>query len=273
MALSTVDRVFGLEYPMSIATSLAFEGLLHTGEHAADKGEPPVHSFRAIFVNVRTLFRNVYNAFEDKKAELDADIALAAIEEDVKAIRETVAAVSPSTICVFYLCQYKTINKEFPQAKFKNPSTPNQTHYNSVEMDVYRRVVKDELFEAKLFDVEISNNVDTVCLTHLPIDLLWQKNFPKLALLESHTGKVKGQLEWYTKLNGKPENVPFNKATLTLYGDGVMFAPEDLKSRRVLEKVAAKFSWNQSTTMSRIKSTLRIANEPFLIEYIDRLSK
>ncbi|ANZ50220.1 hypothetical protein PHOBOS_30 [Erwinia phage vB_EamM_Phobos] len=271
MALSTVDRVFGLEYPMSMPTSLAFEGLLKTGEHANDKGEPPIHQYRAIFVNVRTLFRNVYNAFGDKKAELDANIALAAIEEDVKTIRETVTAVSPSTICVFYLCQYKTVNKEFPQAKFKNPTTPIAVHYNSVEMDVYRKVINEKLFDVKLFDVEIKNNVDTVCLTHLPMDLLWRKHFPKLALLESHTGKVKGPLEWYTKLNGKPENIPFNKATLQLYGDGVMFSPEDLKSRRVLEKVAQKYNWNQSTTQSRMRQSLRIANEPFLIEYLNRL--
>lgn len=273
MALSTVDRVFGLEYPMSIATSLAFEGLLRTGEHANDKGEPPIHQFRAVFINVRTLFRNVYNAFEDKKADLEADIALAAIEEDVNCIRETVSAVSPSTICVFYLCQYKTINKVFPQAKFKNPNTPIQVHYNSVELDVYRRIVNDKLFDVKLFDVQIENNADTVCLTHLPIDLLWRKKFPKLALLESHTGKVKGQLEWYTKLNGKPANVPFCKASLTLYGDGVMFSPEDLKSRRVLEKTAQAYKWDQTTTMSRMKQTLKLANEPFLIEYINRLGE
>ena len=107
----------------------------------------------------------------------------------------------------------------------------------------------------------------------MPADLLARKDFPKLGLLESHTGKVKTQLEWYTKLNGKPQHIPFNKAFLTLFGDGVMFSPLDRKTRGVVLKTAEKYSWKQDTTMDRIYNCLKLVNEPFVIELLRRLMK
>lgn len=272
MSLIPIDREYG-NLPMSMATSLAIEGLLHLGEHEGNKGEPPVHKFQVLLINLRTLFRNVYNAFGDRKDAVTADIALAAIEEDIKAIRETVTAVSPSTVCAIYLCEYQGLMKRFPQGKFYSPSTPPQVHFHSVEQDVYRAVKERELFDVEYFDVDLKGSHNTVVLTHLPVDLLSRKEFPVLALLESHTGAVKTHLEWNSRLNGKPGYVPFNRIFLQLYGDKVMFSPGDLKSRRVLEKTGTKHKWDGDTTMSRIYQCLQIANEPFLIDYLKRLDR
>lgn len=272
MSLSPIDREYG-NLQMSIATSLAFEGLLHLGEHEGAKGEPPVHKYQTVLINLRTLFRNAYNAFGDNKGSVTADVALAAIEEDLRSLRETVSAVSPSTVCAIYLCEYQSLMKKFPQGKFYSPNTPAQVHFHSVEQDVYKMVKNGNLPDVEYFDTDLKGNHDTAILTHLPVDLLSREEFPKLALLESHTGAVKTHLEWNTRLNGKPDYVPFNRIFLQVYGDKVMFAPGDLKSRRVLEKTADKFKWSADTTMSRIYQTLQIANEPFLIEYLKRLAR
>ncbi|MCT7476116.1 hypothetical protein N5V81_14120 [Escherichia coli] len=42
------------------------KGLLHTGEYADWKGELPIHSYQEIYLNLRTLFRNAFYAFEER---------------------------------------------------------------------------------------------------------------------------------------------------------------------------------------------------------------
>jgi len=269
----SVDRVFG-NYPISIASSLALEGLTHTGEYAdwsRGKEQPPIHQFQAFYLNIRTLFRNAFYAFEENRDSLRADTIRTCIEEDIQNIIATAQAVAPSMVCVPYLCQYKTVNKMFPEAAFKNANTESQIFYNSLEMDVYRMVGNEKLWDTQLFDCEIKGEQDTVILTHLPLDLLSRKHFPKLALIESHTGKLKTHLEWNSKLYNKPLNVPFNKAFLTLFGDGIMFSPQDLKVRRVVLKAAEKYHWRADTTMDRIKLNLKLMNEPHVMAFLDKL--
>lgn len=275
----SVDRVFG-SYPMSIATSLAMEGLLHTGEYADWKGKLPIHDYQEIFLNVRTLFRNAFYAFEDNRDRLTPEVIRTCIEEDIAQFTAVASAAAPAMVCVPYLCQYKTVNKEFPLAHFRNAlggegtMSANQAFYNSVEQDVYRMFLNEETGMENLlaFDNFPKNNKDTLLLTHYPADLIHKNRFPKLGLLESHSGKVKKQMEWYTKLYNKPKQIPFNKAFLVLFGDAYMFSPQDRKIRNVLLKTAEKYHWDQSTTMDRIYNCLKLVNEPHVIDYLRKLS-
>lgn len=273
----SIDRVFGF-YPMSIATSLAFEGLLRTGEHADIPGPSPIGEYGAILINIRTIFRNAFGSFEDKRDYLTPETLLTCIVEDVKAIMATAKAVAPSVLCVPYICMYKSANKEFPEAAFRNilggPSpTPSQAFYVSLEQDVYRAILTNKPFEIEEFDVYPEGTHDTLILTQYPSDLLARKKFPKLALLESHTGRIKEPGEWFTKMNGKPEQIPFNKGFLVLFGDAHMFSPLDRKVRSVLVKTAEKYNWNQGTSMDRIYNCLRLVNEPHVIEFVRRLNR
>lgn len=270
MAVSMVDRVFG-HYPVSVATSLAIEGLLHTGEHENTKPAPYL-KYDTLLLNVRTIFRNAWNAFENKADELHYDVMRECVLQDIKTIQDAVKAVSPTMICVPYICEYKSLNRLYPNANFRNPTTPNQIHYNAVEKDVYAKV--DELFEDLVkFDVQLSGDSETVLLTHLPIDLLSYKKFPRIGLLESHTGKVKTRMEWNTKLQNKPKQIPFYRCMLQMFGDGVLFAAQDLKVRRVLVKTAEKYSWSATTTLEKIYENLRMANEPHVTVFLRKLEK
>ena len=268
----STDRQFGF-YPCTIGTSLALEGLFHTGEFDSDKTEPVFNKYQNLYINIRTLMRNAFGSFGDKKAYLDSEIVMTAITEDIETIIDTVNSVSPSMVCVPYLCLYKSVNRVFKEARFlesDNP-TPGQIHYRSIEQDIYRRVHNEQLFDTRIFDVEIEGKEDTLIISHLAADLLCYKNFPLLSLLESHTGKVKKRLEWNTKLNNKPKNVPFTRATLQLLGDGVMFSPVDRKLVKVFLATAEKYKWAADTTMDRIYVGLRASNEPHLVNYLKRL--
>lgn len=270
MAVSMIDRVFG-HYPVSIATSLALEGLFHTGEYNSDRPAPYL-KYDTLLLNVRTIFRNAWNAFEGKTDDVHYDVMRECVLQDIKTIQETVNAVSPTTICVPYLCKYKTLNKKYPNANFRNPNTPNQLHYNAVENDVYTKA--EEMFEDLIsFDTELSGETETLLLTHMPLDLLSYKKFPRMALLESHTGKVKTRVEWASKLQNKPKGIPFYRCTLQMFGDGVMFGPQELKVRRVLLKTAEKYTWSATTTTEKMFENLRMANEPHLLTFLRKLEK
>lgn len=273
MSPISVDRKFG-GYPISIAGSLAMEGLLHTGEFADRDGELAINEYQALFLNLRTLFRNAFYAFEENRERLTPDVLKTCIEEDIENIFATARAVAPSMVCVFYLCEYKKVNREFPKGTFRNANTPNQVFYNSLEQDVYKMFLLEQprRDDFQVFDVYPDGDKNTLLLTHYPCDLLAVKKFPRLALLESHTGEVKTQLQWNTKMYNKPERIPFNKGFLTLFGDNVMFHPQDRKIRTVVLKVAEKYSWNASTTMDRINNCLRLANEPHVIAYLRELN-
>lgn len=264
------DRVFG-NYPMSIATSLAFEGLFHTGEFQGVTTPLETNNHQCVMVNIRTLFRNAFYAFENNRERLEGVTMLTCIGEDALAIVRTVKEMAPHLDVQFYFCQMIGVNRLFPEAKFKNANTPAQIFYNTLEKDTYTRL--SEVIQYVPFEIEIKNDRETLIVTHMPMDLLWRKNFPKLSLLESHTGRVKSHTEWYSKLNGKPEQLPFCKAFLVLFGDGVVFSPLDLKSRGVLLEIAQKYKWHQGTTLDRIYNCLRLENEPHLLEYIRRLSR
>lgn len=273
MSPISVDRKYG-SYPVSIASSMAMEGLLHVGEYADKKGESLIKDYQALFLNLRTLFRNAFYAFEENRERLTADVLKTCIEEDIENIKAAALAAAPSMVCVFYLCEYHTVNKVFPKGDFRNATTPNQIFYNSVEQDVYKMFLKEEprREDFLVFDVFPKGDKNTLILTHYPADLLAVKEFPKLALLESHTGEVKGQLQWNTKMYNKPERIPFNKGFLTLFGDGAMFHPQDRKVRNVVLKTAEKYSWHADTTMDRIYNGLKLANEPFVIDYLRKLN-
>lgn len=270
MSPISTDRVFG-SFPISIATSLALEGLFHTGEHEGAIGPLAADSHQALWINLRTLFRNAFYAFEDKRDFLTPEVMIESLGQDVAAIRSAVAQHAPQLEVVFYFCQMHGVNRVFPEAKFKNANTPAQLFYNALEKDTYVGLADASKYQ--VFDVELKNDKDTLIVTHLPMDLLWREHFPKLTLLESHTGKVKAHTEWYSKLNGKPAQLPFCKAFLTLFGDGVVFSPLERKPREVLLKVADKYKWNQGTTWDRINNALRLENEPHLAEFLRRLSR
>ena len=65
-----LDRTLGF-FPMSIATSLAFEGVTHLGEYGDRPGEPEINQIEAIWCNLRTLIRNAIGAFTKEKKTAD----------------------------------------------------------------------------------------------------------------------------------------------------------------------------------------------------------
>ena len=98
-------------------------------------------------------------------------------------------------------------------------------------------------------------------LTHYPADLLPYKDFKKLDLLESHTGKLKTYINWYSKyypISGKDMSIlPFTKKLLFIFGDKYQIAPTPIKLRTSIYEVASNSNWSPLTTEKKINLDLK----------------
>lgn len=279
--IKATDRRIGF-YPISIATSLALEGAMHTGEY----DDPSAKDFplrgKVLFVNMRTLYRNVYNAFgSTDHPYLKTDTIIEALSEDMTGIVDAVKRGEPECEVKFYYCTYKSLNKILGELNYynrgsddpKDNSTAKQKHYRELEVSMFEALeeAKEDLPSSIIleeFDFYLESKKPTVLLTHLPTDLLSEDKMPSCLLLESHTGKVKGRNEWASKLYGKPKNIPFSKMTLSVFGDGQIIAPQPPKFRKKLLELGAKFRWDHRTSDVRLIEAVKSAKEPHLVTFL-----
>jgi len=254
--------------PMSIATSLAMESLCGFGEFENDK--PFINKTDDLWVNLRTLFRNVYHSLESytKKTVLVEDLVYA-VMDDIIVLKSVLEYHSKGRVePTFYICEYKGLQREFPNAEIKQPKTDLQIYERSME-DAFVKTVKDTDFftdsNINFFDVKIKGKGgNTLFLTHLPIDLLWRSNFKTPYLLESHTGAIKGKVKWYTKLTGGNKNfrIPFNKMTLQVFGDGNnLFSAMSRKIKVPIMELAEQRRWSSVTSTEKIRADLNLMSD------------
>lgn len=275
--MESLDRTLGF-FPMSIGTSLAFEGLFRVGDHADMSGKVNHDSYEAIYINMRTLVRNVIQAYEsDAINYIKNESIIEGVEQDQGQIISTLAEMAPNKKVVFYICTHESLNRKYPNARFKVAETPKQLLLEALETGVltYFHDLMKESEPDNIFDLDISSTLRTLILTHQPLDLLSNYKFPDLYLLESHTGKIKSKRDWYTKLNIKKEImcIPFTKAMLQIFGDGAMFLAQDLKVRRELVVIGNKRKWNGMTTHSRMIEDIKLEYEPHLYDFVVKMGR
>lgn len=256
--------------PLSIGTSLALESLGGFGEFESDT--PPISRYNELWVNLRTIFRNCFNAVERTvHADMQGRDLIDAFVEDIQVLASTIDLKSSGRLTpVFYVQSYKTFMKTFPNAKWKEINTAKQ----QLEFDVEQKVIalflkehKEALnMDVREYDTKITDKGDqVVMLTHYPSDLLYRSSFSQLTLLESHSGALKTKPEWYTKLtSGKKYNrIPFNRMTLQVFGDGnVLFSSMSIKIKNRLLSLAEEHNWTPVTTDEKVRYSINQLYDP-----------
>lgn len=261
------------QIPVSIGTSLALEGAFGILEdnHNAN---PIINNVDVIYVNIRTLIRNMVGAIETEALHsvFPEDLAyilvneLTTIEQAVSVFTEGRVKVQP------YLCNYRQLPKRFQFAILKNANTERQ-RWAALREENTVIEFKNILHEhPSIIPIETDmdlprDNRRVLLLSNYAIDLLQRYRFSAITLLESHTGATKPPALWYTKLtNGKDlTNIPFDRMTLQFFGDnGNLFTGFPIKYRRVMLDIAVKNHWTALTTKDLIISSIHKAYEPEL---------
>ncbi len=268
------------QYSISIATSLALEGAMDIyPDRPKVYKRPPLPEYSELWINLKTLFRNVYGAIETSQrpqmSKLDYTTLLLS---DMAVLDGLVPELTQRrTTVVFYSCNYMKLKNEFPKAILRADNTDLQKAYTRLEADVLTEVLKNDShlqFKILTFDVLIKVPVESrskkvLMLTNLVTDLLSRYDFGTLDLLESHTGIIKKPPMWYTKLHGgtKLTRIPFDRMTMQMFGDASnpgLFRPHDISLRNLVLEIAEKFRWNNTTTKDRIIMSVKSFRNPSL---------
>lgn len=266
------------KFPISVATSLALEGLFGIHDSIPVTGQPPVTECDVVVINVKTLLRNVLGSCPKEMSDaMTVDAAVFYILDEILTIKNIFDIETKHRVkAMFYIPSYKYMNIKFPKATLKEPTTPKQIAASKFEEDCIKMLLsrQGEIYAPYMItdlDVTLENNPRTFMITHLAVDLLCCKGVKSLALLESHTGIVKYSNQWYTKLkNGKDlYRIPFDKMSIQFFGDsGGMFQPFESKMRKVMLETAEKNQWTQVTTKNKILNDLMRDYEPVLAAII-----
>lgn len=256
--MNIIERDVG-QIPVSIGTSLAFEGLL--GIHPNQPKQPTNNkTIQSVWVNLRTLARNLFAAVPtDQVDNVDYSAAVTVLLTEVQVIPAAMQQRGFTGKIEYYMASKDAVKWAFPKATFKETKGPK-----ALAMEMFERFVAIELLQqmkalripVREIDAKPKAGEGIVALlTHYPHELLWKPQFSRLLLLESHTGKIKTYSTWYTKLNNIDDDnpMPFTEFTLQVFGDGVMIAPQQpLKLRRELKELAKAKKWTGITSPDKL---------------------
>lgn len=235
--------------PISVGTSMAIEGL-------RVEGLPP---FDYLWINLRTLYRNLLACVETWVRDATDPYTVANIMmEEMEHVRDAVMALTGGRIQVqWYLSAPETLAKVLPDAIIRAPKTDLQKHMAALSDKAMDTVIKNiGVNNVMFFRPLLKGPGRTLCLTHVPSDLLSYKSFEELMLLESHTGKIKRYAEFNTKFSNGSElkHMPFNGFTLSIFGDNnVLLYQAPGKIRRAVLEIAAKYDWTPITTREKMR--------------------
>ena len=281
-ALST--RMLG-QFPLSIATSVAFESLLNM-EPPADAPPwvrrpsgsiEPIKRMGELWVNLRTLLRNIDGAIDsetlNEASPLDYYRVLVA---EISAIQAIVNDLPPDQrpVLRFFTKSYENLSKIWPHALFRDVTAPKLKVYAVMEnnvMSYFAEDIKKGIFSPEqvvIADSYLTLGLRPSLLSHFPVDLVLTKGNKFEALVESHTGAIKRKEEWYTKLRdgNKYPRIPFDRAMVQIFGDKEnMLSPQTIQIRKRLGAISEKYHWNPTTTRDRVTFCIEQEKEPVLL--------
>lgn len=273
-------------FPLSIGTGLAFESLFTRTMPAYDPerkipNEVHVSDYQECWISLSTLFRNM-------SSSIKKEVFHSTTEQEFKDALETEIEVINSlfmnegnNLCRprYYYCTYDDLPGKLPEAiKLRGDKTDSQKMQRLTHNRVMKLMLKatDEIFEFKSEIKSPQGKPTALILTHHPYDLLSYRNFHKLDLLESNTGRLKPRHLWNTKYYPVGDSdmsiLPFTRKLLLVFGDRVQIQPNDYKLRKLILEAARKYNWTALTTLEKVMFDLSIEiKEPFVLDFLRKL--
>lgn len=266
------DRELG-QFPISIGTSLAIESAL--GVHpdiVTDRA--PVREYTQLWVNMRTLFRNLWGSINKQYvSQLEPEQLAQALAEEVEFIVAHIREHTQGKVEVVpYYSNFQGIENTYnrPPAQLRMDNTEKQRIVTAMHNATMEAFLPAHEGEVKLFMLKIKakDAPKAMIVTHYAIDLLSHPDFLKLTLLESHTGAIKDRSQWYTKYyEGKDlARIPFREDMLQVFGDKETFHPADIRLRRAIIEIAERYQWTSLTTTDKIRYGIETLQNPLFKE-------
>ena len=254
-------------FPMSIGTSLAFEGLL--GIHPERPNLPDrSKEFQTLWINLETLARNAISAYSMKKPK---DITLNQLvdhmSQDTEMIDRVLHDRGIKLKVFYYTTKQMGFKTKFPDFNLYVPTSDNTIAHMKLVKEASAILVKklNSTFEMNEFNVRVVDK--TLVMTHYGWDLMTQSTRNGIALIESHTGVIKPPELWYTKLNSSNAKLPFYRCFMGIVGDRHYIAPNAVLKKKIL-RISREQRWHNMTAFSKILADLRMLKEDRVLEFV-----
>lgn len=273
-------------FPLSIGTSLALESLFNPRSTPYDPNrEIPnvinINNYNEIYFNISTLFRNLTGSV-DKKVFLNISvIELAEVLEFELELINDIFRNEGNNVCkpIYYNIDYDSIAEKLLIKKVvtRIDNTEYQKYYNDIFNKTLKLIKRNNKNILEIEDlIKPSNRNSSLIVSHYAYDLLSEKNFKQLDLLESHTGKLKHLVEFNSKYYPITEknlsHLPFNKKLLYIFGDKTFIKPSDIRLRLQILETSIKRKWTPATTKEKILFDLDLdIKEPYVLAWIKSL--
>lgn len=269
---------------VSVGTSLALETIV-PGWPVFDRDRVApdfvgLSGYKRVWFNVRTLFRNLYNAIDSgaRDSVQVTDVA-EALAEEISAVHRAITDATAGGVQVkFYNINYERVKKIFPAADVRVPKTDKQIAQDKLMHKSIERCKEIIETNHKGWWVESGPRLDpgtygeTLMCSHIGLDLLNYPRFGRLTLLESHTGQIKERNLWYTKLlMGKNYPIiPFCEPMLQIFGDDHIFHPKNIAIKRAITLMAQQNHWSFTTSMSKLRSDVNKHPDKLFVKEIQK---
>jgi hypothetical protein len=254
-------------FPLSIATSLAIESAVGIHPDLPRPDVMPIKQYRGVWINMRTLYRNIVGAMSKEIAASISAVEIAQIlDEEMRVIPDFLGEYAGAPVNVtYYFNNLNEVERKHPEADVRKDTTDRMRHFTRVMGDVMKVMLAERSDRFIVVNDRLPGEaVKTLIITHIAYDLLAEKNFGGLVLLESHTGRIKPKPLWYSKYyQGRDlAMIPFTEELLQVFGDTETFHPLDKKLREAIIEVAAKRGWHASTSRERIVEGIKELPNP-----------
>lgn len=266
------------KFALSIGTSLAIETIFNVNDNVPPINPPPFKSYQYLYVNVRTLIRNMNGAvLKELKTVWSVDKYLEELTNELDTLPEIINDYSKGKMqVVFYIDTYKDIKKHYPNAILRQTKGPVALAYEALENELVNLLLKTnhrEKHAINVYNCKVLLPKEKVLLfSHIPMDLIPYAHTSRCDLLESHTGAIKDRYKWFTKLNSSGlERVPFGKFSIQVFGDSKHFAGLSHRYKRALIDVAKDSWWSQDTTDKLMKTGISRIKDKEIVSVLLKL--
>lgn len=272
-------------FNLSVATGLAMETLFEPVRAVVDPDrEVPeklnINKDYLFMINCETLYRNLQGSVsKDVFDNANPEDLVYILLEELRLIESLCGEEGGGYLTpYFYASNYDKVTGYLHRiVKKREPRTELQKlHKKKMDRTLsYLCALREDI---KIHESKTDYPKADSCLifSHYPYDLLFYKNFRDMNLLESHTGKIKSRVNWSTKYypfpQGNMDILPFNRTLLLVFGDKVMFSPNEMQLRKYVIDTAVHGKWTPLTTREKMLFDFkRFIPEPYVVAVLASL--
>jgi len=244
---------------LSIGTGLALGRLAHETKHDteayieqdgnASTVAPYTDTVDVLYINVRTLVRNLMSAAEGVSIELLVKSKLELKDLLISEITYIDNLFEDKKV-VFYMFDYSTPYKSFNRHVFTKP-TKNEARLVLIE-EVCNMVDYSSL-NINMLDNTYKTQETCMLFTHEPLDLLNSQRYPSTTSIASYTGNVETRTMFHKHYTGKQAELarlPYLEFLVHIIGVRGLVGNRKLK--KSLLNLAVSNNWNPSSRWVRI---------------------